>query len=377
MVGTGVDKAGDTMGASVKGEPGRETAGAFARRGIEIINDGALALLISIGHRTGLFDLMADQPPSTVEQIASAGSLNEVCLREWLEAMARAGILSHDPDRSTYELPPEHAKSLSRAASPANLAALAEYIPLLGRIEDRIVCCFDRGGHIPYAARASFRELISKVTKESDRAVVATLVDSIFPLVPGLTEAAQSGIDVLDIGCGSGRAVNLMAHAFPRSRFWGYDPVERHIERAMFRAFELGLPNANFELKDVADLKDEDRFDLITDFDTVREQPRPNGVLQNIARALRPGGIFLMQEVAVSKEVDESFGLPADSPLYTLTSMQRIAEGLENGNEVSRAFRSEEGLKSLLLAAGFDSVTIRRLPHHVYNCYFIATRSRG
>ena len=364
------------MGATESRGPGRETADAFARRVLEIINDGALALLMSIGHRTGLFDVMAERPPSTVEQIAQAAGLNEPCLSEWLEAMAKAGIVSHDPDRSTYELPPEHAESLSRAASRGNLAALAEYIPLLGTSEDRIVQGFEKGGHIPYDARASFRELLSKATKESDRAVVATLVDSIFPLVPGLVEALRSRVDVLDIGCGSGRAVNLMARAFPRSRFWGYDSVERHIDRAMWRAFELGLTNAHFELKDVADLQEVDRFDFITDFDTVREQPRPKAVLQNIARALRPAGIFLMQEVAVSKEVDESFGLPADSPLYTVTSMQRMAEGLAEGNEVSGAFRSEQGLKSLLLAAGFDSVTTRRLPHHVYNCYFIATKSR-
>jgi SAM-dependent methyltransferase len=360
------------MGGTANRGPGRVTADAFAQRVVEIINDGALALLMSIGHRTGLFDAMAEQPPSTVEQISEAAGISEPCLREWLKAMAKAGIVSHDPERSTYELPPEHAASLSRAASP-NLAALAEYVPLLGAMEDRIVRSFEKGGRIPYDARASFRELISKAAKESDRAVVATLVDSIFPLAPGLVESLNRGIDVLDVGCGSGRGVNLMAWAFPRSRFWGYDPVERHVDRAMWRAFELGLTNARFEVKDVADLKDADRFDVITDFDTVRGQPHPKEILQNIARALRPGGIFLMQEVAVSKEIDESFGLPADAPLYSITSMQRMAEG----NERSDALGSEQGLRSLLLEAGFDTATTRRLPHHVYNCYFIATKRSG
>jgi 2-polyprenyl-3-methyl-5-hydroxy-6-metoxy-1,4-benzoquinol methylase len=365
------------MGETANRGPGRETAGVFAQRVVEIINDGALALLMSIGHRTGLFDVMAERAPSTVEQIAQAAGLSEPFLREWLEAMAKAGIVSHDSDGSTYQLPSEQAASLSRAGSPGNLAALAEYVPLLGAVEDRIVRCFEKGGRIPYDARASFRELISKAAKESDRAVVATLVDSIFPLAPGLVEALRRGVDVLDIGCGGGRGVNLMAVAFPRSRFWGHDPAERRIDRAMWRAAELGLTNIHFECKDVADLEDADRFDVITDFGAVREQPRSREALQNIARALRPGGIFLMQEISVSKEVDESFDLPADSPLYTLTSLQRMAEGREEGNGRSGTSMSEQELRNLLLAAGFDAATTRRFPHHVYNCYFIATKRSG
>jgi SAM-dependent methyltransferase len=365
------------MGPTADDQPNPEKTSAFDRRVIDIINDGALALLLSIGHRTGLFDVMAERSPSTVEGLAEAAGLSERCLREWLEAMAKADIVSHDPSFDTYELPPEQAASLSRGASSKNLAALAEYVPLLGAMEDQIVESFQKDGRVPYDARPSFRQMISKAANESDRAVVATLADSILPLVPGLLDSLDSGIDVLDIGCGSGRAVNLLASTFPKSHFCGHDPVTRHIDRALNASFFRGLVNVEFWVKAVADLDEVARYDLITDFDAIRNQPQAGRVLENVARALRPGGNFLMQEVAASKDVDDGFGLPLDSALYTVSSMQRIAQCPAEANAGSGGLRSEETVKSMLLESGFESVIPHRLPHHVYNRYFVATKGGG
>ena len=116
------------------------------------LNAGALCLMTSVGHRTGLFDAMAEMPPATSAQIASGAGLNERYVREWLGAMLTAGVVEHDPDAGTYSLPPEHAARLTRAATPANIALQAQYIPLLGTVEDDIVACFREGGGVPYSA---------------------------------------------------------------------------------------------------------------------------------------------------------------------------------------------------------------------------------
>ncbi|HNC43014.1 MAG TPA: transcriptional regulator, partial [Acidobacteriota bacterium] len=94
----------------------------FAEKLINIMNGGALALMISIGHRTRLFDVMAQLPPSTSEQIATAAKLNERYVREWLGAVVTGGIVEYDPADRTFTLPIEHAAFLTRAASPNNLA---------------------------------------------------------------------------------------------------------------------------------------------------------------------------------------------------------------------------------------------------------------
>ena len=194
-------------------------AAAFADKMLGILNSGALALMTSIGHRTGLFDMMATLPPSTSEQIANAAGLQERYVREWLGAMVTGRIVDYDPTTTTYTLPPEHAAALTRAATPNNIAMFMQYIPLLGAVEDGIVECFRHGGGVPYAAYPRFQQVMAE---ESSQTVAAALVDAILPLASGVIAALQNGIEVLDVGCGRGHALNMMAKAFPQSRFTGY-----------------------------------------------------------------------------------------------------------------------------------------------------------
>jgi len=98
---------------------------------LNILNEGALALMSSLGHRTRLFDVMSDLPPSTSEQIADAAELNERYVREWLGAMVAGSVVDYDPENKTYQLPPEHTAFLIRSAAPDNMAVFAQYIPLL------------------------------------------------------------------------------------------------------------------------------------------------------------------------------------------------------------------------------------------------------
>ena len=241
---------------------------AFAGQMLGILNGASLALMTSIGHRTGLFDTMAGLPPSTSEQIAAATGLNERYVREWLAAMTVGRIVEHDPERGTYHLPAEHAAFLTRAASPDNIAVTAQFIPLMGSVEDGIVESFKHGGGLPYSAFPRFHEVMAE---DSGQTVVAVLEDHILPLVPGLTERLEAGIDVLDVGSGSGRVLNLMARMFPNSRFTGYDISEEATARARAEAQENGTTNVRFEVKDAASLDEEELYDLITTFDAIHD----------------------------------------------------------------------------------------------------------
>jgi hypothetical protein len=133
-------------------------AEAFAERMLGTLNEAAVALMTSVGHRTGLFDAMAGLAPSTSGEIAAAAGLDERYVREWLGAMVTGGIVEHDPEAGTYVLPPEHARWLTRAASPENIAVTAQWIPLLGSVEDGIVESFERAAGCPTRpTRASTR----------------------------------------------------------------------------------------------------------------------------------------------------------------------------------------------------------------------------
>ena len=337
---------------------------------VGLLNGGSLALMVSVGHRTGLFDAMAGLPPSTSEGIAAAAGLNERYVREWLGAMVVGGIVEHDPQKGTYRLPPEHAAFLTRAAAPENIAAFAQYVAVLGAVEDRIVECFRQGGGVPYAAYPRFHEVMAE---DSAQTVVSALLDSILPLVPGLTERLEEGIEVLDVGCGSGRALNLMADAFPRSRFVGYDISEEAVGRARAEAEERGLRNVRFEVRDAAEIGDRGRYDLVTTFDAVHDQARPAAVLRGIAEALKPDGVYLMQDIKASSHVHNNLDHPVGPFLYTISCMHCMTVSLADGGAGLGAMWGEEKAREMLREAGFTNVEVRQLAHDFQNSYFIAT----
>src|SRR5687768_14816722 len=92
----------------------QERAAEFATKVLDVINHGSLSLMISIGHRTGLFDAMCDLPPSTSAEIASAARLQERYVREWLGAMVTGGVVEVDDSSTRYSLPAEHAAAITR-----------------------------------------------------------------------------------------------------------------------------------------------------------------------------------------------------------------------------------------------------------------------
>jgi 2-polyprenyl-3-methyl-5-hydroxy-6-metoxy-1,4-benzoquinol methylase len=346
-------------------------AEAFAERMVGVLNEGAIALMTSIGHRTGLFDVMAGLPPSTSEQIASAANLNERYVREWLAAMVVGKIVEHNPEAGTYYLPQEHAAFLTRAASPDNIAVTAQFIPLMGSVEDEIVESFKNGGGVPYSAFPHFHEVMAE---DSGQTVVAALRGHILPLVPGLIQRLEAGIDVLDVGCGSGRALNLMARMFPNSRFIGYDFSEEAIARARAEAQEHGTTNVRFEVKDAAKLDEKKRYDLITTFDAIHDQADPAAVLKGIADALKDDGVYLMQDIAGSSHVHNNLDHPIGPFLYTVSTTHCMTVSLAQGGEGLGTMWGKEKAKEMLKEAGFKEVEIKQLPHDIFNNYFIITK---
>lgn len=343
----------------------------FGDRLLDAINGGALAMMLSIGHRTGLFDVMAKLAPSSSSTIAEEAGLSERYVREWLGAMVTGRVVDFDRSSETYHLPAEHAASLTRESRPGNMAVTCQWIPLLGSVEDEIVESFQRGGGVPYSSYDRFHAVMAE---ESDQTVVAALVDQILPTVPGLTDALNRGIEVLDVGCGSGRALNFLAATYPKSTFLGLDASKEGIGAANQEARDRGLRNIDFAQWDVATLDFIERFDLITAFDAIHDQARPDTVLSGIAQALRPDGVFLMQEIAGSSHVDEDVEHPIGTFLYTVSCMHCMTVSLSDGGAGLGAMWGSETASRMLKEAGFSEVQIESLPHDVINHYYTARK---
>jgi len=351
--------------------PDEEIMPTFEDRLVQILGHGALHLMIGVGHRTGLFDTMAVLPPSMSSEIAQAAGLNERYVREWLGAMVTGRIVFYDPANQTYRLPTEHAALLTRSATPVNFAATMQWLAVLGGVEDRIVECFRSGGGVHYEQFHRFHEVMAE---ESAQTVVAVLTDHILPLALEVVERLQRGIDVLDIGCGSGRAICRMAAEFPNSRFVGYDLCDDAVHAARAEAQRQGLKNVRFEARDVSSIGEIDKFDLVTAFDAIHDQAKPDLVLRQIVAALRPGGTFLMQDILASSHLEKNLDNPIATFLYTISTMHCMTVSLAQGGAGLGTCWGRELAEKMLREAGLRDIRVEKLPHDDMNYYYIARK---
>jgi SAM-dependent methyltransferase len=345
---------------------------AFAGRMMDVLNGASIALMASIGHQTGLFDTMAQLPPATSQEIADAAGLQERYVREWLGAMVTGGVIDYDPTESAYALPAEHAAWLTRTAGTNNLAVQAQVVPLLAEVEQPLIDCFRRGGGVPYAAFPRFQQLMAE---DSGAVHDAALIDAFLPLGPDLPARLAAGIDVADIGCGRGHAINLMAQAFPNSRFVGYDFSEDGVQSGREEAHRLGLSNARFEARDVTALNMRERFDLMTAFDAIHDQAQPARVLAGIGEALRPDGTFLMIDIGASSQVHENMEFPLAPLMYTISCMHCMTVSLALDGAGLGAMWGEQKAREMLAEAGFSQVDVKRIEDDLFNNYYVATKA--
>jgi 2-polyprenyl-3-methyl-5-hydroxy-6-metoxy-1,4-benzoquinol methylase len=340
----------------------------FSDRLVSAVNEAGVVLMLSIGHRTGLFDTLARMTPATSEQVAAEAGLNERYVREWLNSMVAGKVIDYDPAEKLYSLSSEHASLLTRSAVPNNFASVAQWISVLGGVEDDIVEKFHTGGGIGYERFHRFHHVMAD---ESGQTVVWALLDHILPLDPGLRQKLERGIDVLDVGCGAGRAMIMLARTFPNSRFTGIDLCEDAIALARQHARDERLTNVTFEAKDDTQIEGSARFDLITAFDAVHDQADPAGLLRSIVRLLRPDGTFLMQDIGVSSHPEKNASHPLGAFIYTISCMHCMTVSLaQNGAGLGAAW-GEELAQKMLAEAGFKNVTTTRLPHDIINNYYV------
>lgn len=349
----------------------REATEQFAERIIGAIDSASLAILLSIGHQTGLFDTLAELPPATSRQIADAAGLDERYVREWLGGVVTGRIVDYDPAAATYSLPRHHAAVLTRAAGPDNLARVAQFISLFGEVEQKVIGCFHNGGGLPYIEYPRFHTLMAEMSGE---VFDAALVDVVLPLVDGLPERLRTGADVADIGCGSGHAINLMAQAFPASRFTGVDFSEEGLAVGAAEAERLGIANATFVQRDVAELDVTDAYDVITVFDAIHDQAQPARVVQNIYRALRAGGVLLMVDIKASSRLEDNIGVPLAPYLYTVSTMHCMSVSLGLDGAGLGTVWGRQLAESMLAAAGFGDVQVSEIESDPFKNYYIARK---
>ena len=338
-----------------------------------ILNHGMAATMIGIGHRVGLFDAMAtfDGTGATSHEIAQAGGLDERYVREWLNTMTTARIVVYDGKTDTYLLPLEHAACTTRAAGLANMASYAQYISLCAAVEDELVECFEHGGGVPYTSFDRFHEVMAE---SSGRRFDALLVKTVLPMVPGIVDRLREGIHVADVGTGRGHAVNVMAKAFPSSRFVGLDFSDSALDVGRAEAAEWGLENATFMACDAACLDDGHLYDFITTFDAVHDQAHPRDMVESIFRSLEPGGFWLCVDIRASSHVGENLDHPMGTFMYAVSCQHCMTVSLAYEGEGLGAMWGVQQAKQIFADVGFTDIAVKTLDFDPTNNYYICRK---
>jgi SAM-dependent methyltransferase len=344
----------------------------FGGKVMSFLNGGMAALMMSVGHRTGLFDAMAVLGPSTSVEIAEAASRNERYVREWLGAMFTAGVVEYDSNQDAYRLPAEHAAMTTRPAGVNNFAIFTQMIAVCAGVEDQIVERFENGGGVPYSQYPRFHDVVG----EYSAAVFDTgLVNVTLPLVPEIVARLEGGIDVADIGAGRGHAVNVMARAFPKSRFTAIDFSADALAVGKQEADIWGLDNVSFVVKDAATLDESVRFDFVTTFDAVHDQADPLRMVRGVHQALVPGGYWLCVDIGASSKVRENIDHPMGPFLYGLSCMHCMSVSLAYDGVGLGAMWGEQRALELFSEAGFSEVQVEKVPDDPFNNYYICRKA--
>ncbi|MCF8061171.1 MAG: class I SAM-dependent methyltransferase [Deltaproteobacteria bacterium] len=352
---------------------------AFSKKMADILNHGALNLAMALGYRHRLFDVLEDLGrPATVSEIAGASGLNARYLREWLGVMATGRIveISPGPDgEEAYLLPPDHAAFLTRKAGRDDLGVYTQEIPLLASSAlEPVDRGFKTGEGVPFACYPDFQRFMAELANAGHRHL---LVERFIPAVDKgrLQERLEEGIRVCDLGCGEGVALNLMARAFPRSRFVGIDIDEQAVETGRAEARETGLENAEFRVVDAAGIEGmeelTDRFDWVWAFDAVHDQTRPLEAHRGVRHMLAPGGMFSMVDIDAASDHAGNLDHPMGPFLYTVSLMHCMPVGLNDGGMGLGMMWGRERAEALLREAGFEEIEMEEMAHDPFNLHFL------
>jgi SAM-dependent methyltransferase len=339
-------------------EPTEAEVQAFVERFVSDLAATAHAATVVLGDRLGLYRALAEAGPSTPADLARATGCDQRYLREWLCAQAASGYAHHDAATGRFHLDAAQAACLAHEGTPAFVAGGMAVVSSMHRDEDAVSRAFTTGEGLGW--HQHHEDLFSGTERFFRPGYAANLVDAWIPALPGVSEALQEGALVADVGCGHGASTILMAEAFPRSRFVGFDVHQESIEVARQRAAEAGVEDrVTFEVA-AADAFPTDvdgrRYDLVCVFDALHDMGDPTAAAGHIREALADDGALLLVEPNAGDDVDDNLHLVGRIFYSASTFICTPASRSQPGSACLGAQAGEARLRQVLADAGFGSV---------------------
>jgi 2-polyprenyl-3-methyl-5-hydroxy-6-metoxy-1,4-benzoquinol methylase len=331
-------------------QPDPDKLNAFLGRMVGDFGAIASGALVLLGDRLGLFKAMGVNERVTSTALAARTGLHERYVREWLAAQAAAGYVEYDGPADAFYLNPEQATVFADKNSPAFMAGAFEVLATLWLDEPKVTAAFRTGQGVGWHDHDA---CLFRGTERFFRpGYNANLVGSWLPALDGVVEKLERGAAVADVGCGHGASTVLMARAFPRSRFTGFDYHGPSIERARKAAEEAGVSsNARFEVASAKTFPG--RYDLIAFFDCLHDMGDPAGAAAHVHQVLEPDGTWMIVEPMAQDRLADNLN-PVGRVYYAASTMVCTPASLSQ--EVGLGLGAQAGelkLRQVVTAGGF------------------------
>lgn len=301
----------------------------------------AVAPLVILGDRLGLYKALAANGSLTTEELAEQTATNERYVREWCAAQAASGYIELDSATARFSLTPEQQAVFADDDSPTCMTGGFYAIGSMFIDEPKITNAFKTGQGVAWGDHSDC--LFCGTEKFFRPGYKANLVDEWLPALDGVVEKLEQGAKVADVGCGHGASTIVMAAAFPNSTFVGFDFHEASVVQANQRATESGLDNIRFEVATAKDYPGTD-YDLIAYFDCLHDMGDPVGGVAHTLEALKPDGTMMLVEPFAEDELDKNLN-PVGRLYYAFSTM--ICTPASKSQEVGLALGAQAGPKRL------------------------------
>jgi SAM-dependent methyltransferase len=328
----------------------------------------SLAPLVLIGEKLGLYRALAEHGPQTSSELATRTKTHERYVREWLNAQAASGYVRYLADSGRYDLSPEQTLAFADEDSPAFMIGAFETALAAGRVADKLTDAFKSGQGIGWHEHD--HALFHGIERFFRSGYVGHLVQAWIPAVTGMEKRLREGASVADIGCGHGASTILMAKAFPRSQFVGFDYHGASIAAAKERARAAGVSErCLFEVAGAKSFPGRD-YDFVTVFDALHDIGDPAGASRHVRSTLAPDGCWMIIEPYAGDRVEENLN-PVGRAYYAGSTL--ICTPCSLAQEVGLALGAQAGearMRDLVTGAGFTR--FRRATHTPFNLVYEA-----
>lgn len=312
------------------------------------------AALIVIGDKLGLYKAMAGAGPVTSQELAKKTGTTERYVREWLAAQAAGGFITYDPASQTYTLPPEQAFALADEQSPVFLPGFFDIVAACVKDEPKIREAFRTGKGVGWHEHD--HALFAGTERFFRPNYRANLIGSWIPALEGVEAKLKAGAKVADVGCGLGTSTVLMAQAYPKSTFVGYDYHQGSIDMAREAASKASVGDrVKFEVAKAKDYPGRD-YDFVAFFDCLHDMGDPEGAARHVHQTLKRHGTWMLVEPFANDKLEDNLN-PIGRVFYGASTMLCTPASLSQ--EVGLGLGAQAGekrLSSILKSAGFSKV---------------------